>query len=225
MTRSRPNGGAGKTQRCLPIFFVVGICCGFFEFGAWQMGGIKGDNLAKIVNGIANCSIKPDLYETHRRKWEIFKPCDSIYTDYTPCQDQRNRTMMIPTEENMEYYERHCPSSSDKKLNCLVPAPLGYVTPFSWPKSRDYVPKTNVQYKNLTIQNWVQLEESVFKFTGGRGTTMFPQGVDAYIEQLASVIPIADGTVRTALDINCGVCMYVCMYVVGSVILLNSITG
>lgn len=35
---------------------------------------------------------------------------------------------------------------------------------------------------------------------------MFPQGADAYIDELASVIPIADGSVRTALDTGCGVC-------------------
>ena len=34
---------------------------------------------------------------------------------------------------------------------------------------------------------------------------MFPQGADAYIDELASVIPIADGSVRTALDTGCGV--------------------
>ncbi|GKG54856.1 probable methyltransferase PMT2, partial [Tanacetum coccineum] len=31
----------------------------------------------------------------------------------------------------------------------------------------------------------------------------FPEGADAYIDQLASVIPIDNGTVRTALDTGC----------------------
>lgn len=106
----------------------------------------------------------------------------------------------------MIYRERHCPSEDDK-LRCLIPAPRGYKTPFPWPKSRDYVHYANVPYKSLTVekavQNWVQYQGDVFKFPGGG--TMFPQGADAYIDELASVIPIADGSVRTALDTGCGV--------------------
>ena len=36
---------------------------------------------------------------------------------------------------------------------------------------------------------------------------MFPQGADKYIDELAKVIPISDGTIRTALDTGCGVCL------------------
>ncbi|KAG8084344.1 hypothetical protein GUJ93_ZPchr0010g7988 [Zizania palustris] len=108
--------------------------------------------------------------------------------------------------ENMIYRERHCPAESEK-LRCLIPAPKGYVTPFPWPKSRDYVPYANAPYKNLTVekavQNWVQFEGDVFRFPGGG--TMFPNGANAYIDELASVIPFADGTIRTALDTGCGV--------------------
>jgi SAM-dependent methyltransferase len=108
--------------------------------------------------------------------------------------------------ENMNYRERHCPPENEK-LHCLIPAPKGYVTPFPWPKSRDYVPYANAPYKSLTvekaIQNWIQYEGNVFRFPGGG--TQFPQGADAYIDQLASVIPIKNGTVRTALDTGCGV--------------------
>ncbi|GAB2226242.1 hypothetical protein Droror1_Dr00022043 [Drosera rotundifolia] len=34
---------------------------------------------------------------------------------------------------------------------------------------------------------------------------MVPEGADAYMDELASVIPIANGSVRTALDAGCGV--------------------
>ncbi|KDO82913.1 hypothetical protein CISIN_1g0105922mg [Citrus sinensis] len=108
--------------------------------------------------------------------------------------------------ESMNYRERHCPPE-EEKLHCLIPAPKGYVTPFPWPKSRDYVPYANAPYKSLTvekaIQNWIQYEGNVFRFPGGG--TQFPQGADKYIDQLASVIPIKNGTVRTALDTGCGV--------------------
>ncbi|KAL0327177.1 UNVERIFIED_CONTAM: putative methyltransferase PMT2 [Sesamum angustifolium] len=43
------------------------------------------------------------------------------------------------------------------------------------------------------IQNWIQYEGNVFRFPGGG--TQFPQGADNYIDQLASVIPIKNGTV------------------------------
>lgn len=53
------------------------------------------------------------------------------------------------------------------------------------------------------MQNWVQYEGDVFRFPGGG--KKFPQGADAYLEQLASVIPINDGTIRIVLDPRCGV--------------------
>ncbi|MED6156608.1 hypothetical protein PIB30_015920 [Stylosanthes scabra] len=34
---------------------------------------------------------------------------------------------------------------------------------------------------------------------------LFPQGADAYIDELVSVIPIADGSIRTALNTDCGI--------------------
>ena len=34
---------------------------------------------------------------------------------------------------------------------------------------------------------------------------MFPQGAYAYNDELASIIPIIDDSVRKALDIGCGV--------------------
>jgi len=145
-----------------------------------------------------------DNIELSESKAKIFEPCSAKYIDYTPCHDQK-RAMTFP-RDNMIYRERHCPPE-DEKLHCLIPPPRGYKNPFPWPKSRDYVPYANVPYKSLTvekaIQNWVQFEGDVFKFPGGG--TMFPQGADKYIDDLAQVIPISDGTVRTALDTGCGV--------------------
>lgn len=202
----------------MSIFIVVGLCCFFYILGAWQRSGFgKGDSIAlEITKGEADCGIRSGLsFETHHggvsgiidesdSKQKVFKPCNPRYTDYTPCQDQK-RAMTFP-RENMIYRERHCPPQ-EEKLKCLVPAPKGYVTPFPWPKSRDYVPYANAPYKSLTvekaIQNWIQYEGNVFRFPGGG--TQFPQGADAYIDQIASVIPIENGTVRTALDTGCGV--------------------
>ncbi|KAG6479553.1 probable methyltransferase PMT2 [Zingiber officinale] len=211
----RSNSGDGRTRSSVSIVFIVGLCCFFYVLGAWQRSGFgKGDSIALQITEQTKCASSANLnFETHHggsltdfdnNEAKSFEPCDDSYTDYTPCQDQR-RAMTFP-RESMIYRERHCPPDEDK-LYCLIPAPKGYVTPFPWPKSRDYVPFANVPYKSLTVekavQNWVQYEGSVFRFPGGG--TQFPQGADTYIDQLASVIPINNGTVRTALDTGCGV--------------------
>lgn len=204
----------GRTS--LTIVIIIGLCCFFYVFGAWQRSGFgKGDSIAVQITKQTDCTILPSLnFETHRgtevsddltsSKVETFEPCDGRYTDYTPCQDQ-GRAMTFP-RDNMIYRERHCPPQ-EKKLRCLIPAPKGYVTPYPWPKSREYVPYVNAPYKSLTVekavQNWVQYEGHVFRFPGGG--TQFPQGAKAYIDELATVISIANGTVRTALDTGCGV--------------------
>lgn len=205
-----------RTRRPVSIFVALGLCCCFYLLGTWQKSGFgKGDSIALEITKHTDCNVFTNLnFETHHndveiteppeQKIQVFEPCDVKYTDYTPCQEQ-DRAMMFP-RENMIYRERHCPPD-DEKLRCLVPAPKGYKTPFPWPKSRDYAHYANVPYKHLTVekavQNWVQFKGDVFKFPGGG--TMFPQGADAYIDELASVIPIADGSVRTALDTGCGV--------------------
>lgn len=215
---AKMNPAGRRTRSSLPIFIVVGLCCFFYILGAWQKSGFgKGDSIALEITKQTDCSIVSNLnFETHHggavrtidaseSKAEVFEPCSARYIDYTPCQDQR-RAMTFP-RENMIYRERHCPPE-EKKLHCLIPAPKGYATPFPWPKSRDYVHYANAPYKSLTvekaIQNWIQYEGNVFRFPGGG--TQFPQGADAYIDELASVIPIENGTVRTALDTGCGVC-------------------
>ncbi|KAL9167119.1 hypothetical protein ABFS82_05G076000 [Erythranthe guttata] len=211
------SGIKGRSR--LSLFVVIGLCCFFYLLGVWQRSGFgKGDNYAIEINKQqANCNeVSPSLdFESHHNyvapvhsseepKSKVFKPCDVKYTDYTPCQEQ-DRAMKFPRED-MVYRERHCPPQNEK-LQCLIPAPNGYTSPFAWPKSRDYVYYSNVPFKSLAVekavQNWVQFEGNVFKFPGGG--TMFPQGADAYIDELASVIPIADGSIRTALDTGCGV--------------------
>ncbi|XP_066392247.1 probable methyltransferase PMT2 isoform X1 [Miscanthus floridulus] len=206
-----------RTRNTLIVIVIFGLCSFFYILGAWQKSGSGGgDKTHKWVLEQIKCAQLPNLsFETHHSasnlpndtgssKIEPFKPCDEQYTDYTPCEEQK-RAMTFP-RDNMIYRERHCPPDKEK-LYCLIPAPKGYVAPFRWPKSRDFVPYANVPHKSLTvekaIQNWVHYEGDVFRFPGGG--TQFPQGADKYIDQLASVIPIAEGKVRTALDTGCGV--------------------
>lgn len=214
---TKGNSGDNRTRSSISIFIVAGLCCFFYLLGTWQRSGFgKGDSIALEITKKADCSILSNLnietrhgdeagtVDDSESESKVFEPCDDRFIDYTPCQDQM-RAMTFP-RENMNYRERHCPPEGDK-LHCLVPAPKGYVTPFPWPKSRDYVPYANAPYKSLTVekavQNWIQYEGSVFRFPGGG--TQFPHGADAYINELASVIPINNGVVRTALDTGCGV--------------------
>lgn len=215
---TKGNPGDNRNNKGPMSIFIVFALCGFFYIlGLWQRSGFgKGDSIAVEITKHTDCTVLSDLnYETHHdgdagtddnpnEQVKEFKPCDDRFIDYTPCHDQA-RAMTFP-RENMNYRERHC-APEEEKLHCLIAAPRGYATPFPWPKSRDYVPYANAPYKSLTVekavQNWIQYEGNVFRFPGGG--TQFPQGADAYINQLAAVIPLDNGMVRTALDTGCGV--------------------
>ncbi|CAN1333974.1 Probable methyltransferase PMT14 [Linum perenne] len=194
-SKHNPNNGF-RSRSPLSIFLILCLCCFSYLLGTWQRSGFgKGDTIARQIAQQTDCDVLKNLnFDSHHNieiaektkiKYKVYKPCDASFTDYTPCQEQDR--------------ERHCPPV-EEKLHCLVPAPKGYTAPFPWPKSRDYVYYANVPFKSLTVekanQNWVQYQGNVFKFPGG---------ADAYIDELASVIPIADGSVRTALDTGCGV--------------------
>ncbi|XP_023743351.1 probable methyltransferase PMT2 [Lactuca sativa] len=209
---TKGNTGDNRTRRSFSIFVLFGLCCFFYLLGAWQRSGFgKGDSIAHEITRRADCSVISNLnIETHhgvgvknpndlRSKSEVFKPCDDRFIDYTPCHDPMR---------TINYKERHCPPTAEKLL-CLIPAPKGYATPFPWPKSRDYIPFANAPHKSLIekdTQSWIRHEGKVFRFPGGG--PQFPHGVDSYIDQMASVIPLGNGLIRTALDIGCGVASF-----------------
>ncbi|CAO2144647.1 unnamed protein product [Urochloa humidicola] len=215
------NKGSSSSAPRSPLSLVIAmaLCCFFYLLGAWQRSGYgKGDAIAASINRQAACSSPSSTssltFETHHggaatnasspSPEKIFQPCAAALADHTPCHDQ-DRAMKFP-RKNMVYRERHCPSAGER-LRCLIPAPAGYVTPFPWPKSRDYVPFANAPYKSLTVekavQNWVQFEGALLRFPGGG--TQFPKGADEYIDRLATVVPFGSGHVRTVLDTGCGV--------------------
>jgi len=104
------------------------------------------------------------------------------------------------------YRERHCPEKHEI-LKCRIPAPHGYKNPFKWPASRDFAWYNNVPHKHLTVekagQNWIRFAGDRFRFPGGG--TMFPNGADAYIDDIGRLINLKDGSIRTAIDTGCGV--------------------
>ncbi|KAL5215872.1 hypothetical protein ABZP36_007273 [Zizania latifolia] len=138
--------------------------------------------------------------QAHRR----YEACPAKYSEYTPCEDVE-RSLRFP-RDRLIYRERHCPSEGER-LRCLVPAPKGYRNPFPWPASRDIAWFANVPHKELTVekavQNWIRVDGDRFRFPGGG--TMFPHGAGAYIDDIGKLIPLHDGSIRTALDTGCGV--------------------
>lgn len=131
-------------------------------------------------------------------------PCSPKFSEYTPCEDVE-RSLKFD-RKRLVYRERHCPEPNDV-LKCRIPAPYGYKVPFRWPESRGSVWYANVPHKELTIekknQNWVHFKGDRFRFPGGG--TMFPNGADAYIDDIAKLINLRDGSIRTAIDTGCGV--------------------
>lgn len=135
---------------------------------------------------------------------KIYPPCDVKYSEYTPCEDP-TRSLKY-NRDRLIYRERHCPEKSEF-LKCRIPAPYGYKNPFKWPMSRDLAWYANVPHKELTVekavQNWIRFEGDRFRFPGGG--TMFPNGADAYIDDIGKLINLKDGSIRTAIDTGCGV--------------------
>ncbi|MED6170090.1 hypothetical protein PIB30_027555 [Stylosanthes scabra] len=160
------------------VLIILGLCGFFYVLGLWQRSGFgKGDRIAIGVTKITECITLSDLiYDTPENyidggddiKGHNYMPCDASFIDHTPC------------HRRGEGQERHCPAPQEK-LQCLIPAPKGYATPYQWPESRDYVPRREAR---------------------------FPEGLDAYIDELSSVIPFHNGMIRTALDTECGVASF-----------------
>lgn len=134
----------------------------------------------------------------------VFDPCDVKCSEYTTCED-KDRSLRFERERLM-YRERHCPGR-EELLRCMIPAPAGYRAPFLWPASRELAWFANVPHRELTVemanQNWIRVEGERLRFPGGG--TMFPRGAAAYIDDIGHLIPLFDGSIRTAVDTGCGV--------------------
>lgn len=138
---------------------------------------------------------------------KTISPCDMSFSEYTPCQDPTRARKF--DRSMLKYRERHCPAK-EELLQCMIPAPPKYKTPFKWPQSRDYAWYDNIPHRELSIekavQNWIQVEGDRFRFPGGG--TMFPRGADAYIDDINELIPLTTGKIRTAIDTGCGVSQF-----------------
>lgn len=135
------------------------------------------------------------------------EPCPQELEDHMPCEDPK-RARYFSKERNL-YRERHCPSPSEKLL-CLIAPPKDYKTPVPWPESLHKIWYSNMPHSKIAErkghQGWMKEQGSYFVFPGGG--TMFTDGARQYIEKLETVLPLSDGSVRTALDIGSGVASF-----------------
>ncbi|KAE8699969.1 putative methyltransferase PMT27 [Hibiscus syriacus] len=129
--------------------------------------------------------------------------------DYIPCLDNLKALKKLKTTRHFEHRERHCPEEGP---TCLVPLPVGYKKPISWPKSRNKIWYHNVPHTKLAEfkghQNWVKVSGEFLTFPGGG--TQFIHGALHYIDFLQQAIPnIKWGKrSRVVLDVGCGVASF-----------------
>ncbi|KQK00747.1 probable methyltransferase PMT15 [Brachypodium distachyon] len=224
------HSSAARRSLFLPLAAVALLCSASYLLGAWHHGGFSSSPSPSGAVSIATAisctttTLTPSTLDfsahhasasttttsssapsTPQRRRQ-YPACPAKYSEYTPCEDVK-RSLRYP-RDRLVYRERHCPSPAGRdRLRCLVPAPHGYRNPFPWPASRDVAWFANVPHKELTVekavQNWIRVDGDKLRFPGGG--TMFPHGADAYIDDIAKLVPLRDGSVRTALDTGCGV--------------------
>ncbi|XP_058086720.1 probable methyltransferase PMT16 [Magnolia sinica] len=221
-----------KRRNLLTIALITALCSVSYIIGSWTHASVGPTTSSSVL--LPCPTLKPqnptttDLdFSTHHSADEAssapaqareYPACQISYSEYTPCEDT-HRSLRY-ARERLVYRERHCPMK-DELLKCLVPAPYGYKSPFPWPASREIAWFANVPHKELTVekavQNWIRVEGDRFRFPGGG--TMFPRGADAYIDDIESLVPLTDGSIRTAIDTGCGVASW------GAYLLSRNITA
>lgn len=217
-----------KRVNLLSIAVIGLLCSASYLFGIWQHGGGGTTSFAASSTILTTVSCNHDNSNNNNNNSNSvttldfavhhgaedsafaapqrrdFPACDAKYSEYTPCEDVA-RSLKF-TRDRLIYRERHCPAKGEE-LRCLIPAPAGYRNPFPWPASREVAWFANVPHKELTVekavQNWIHVEGDKFRFPGGG--TMFPNGADAYIDDIGRLINLRDGSIRTAIDTGCGV--------------------
>lgn len=223
--------GLGSSYKLFPFWkninhiyivtFITILCSTSYILEVWQRGKSGTTTSATIVptskdkytgpvSGSLDVSAhhaavdNPSMSSRSGLLARAYPACNANYSEYTPCEDPQRSSKLKGTR--LMNMERHCPAKTEL-LKCRVPAPYGYKSPFKWPVSRDYAWYNNVPHKELTVkkadQNWIRFEGDRFKFPGGG--TMFPNGADAYIDDIAKLINLEDGSIRTAIDTGCGV--------------------
>lgn len=218
---NKPHSSAAGYFRNTTWLLIPILCVLSYAFGVWQYSTSRTTTFpinTKAVTAATNCpnpkaTAAPLDFKSHHSQDDVsdttgsvktYEPCDMKYSEYTPCEDVE-RSLRF-NRDRLIYRERHCPEKNET-LKCRIPAPHGYKNPFRWPMSRNLAWYANVPHKELTVekavQNWIRFEGDRFRFPGGG--TMFPNGADAYIDDIGKLINLKDGSIRTAIDTGCGV--------------------
>ncbi|EFJ21402.1 hypothetical protein SELMODRAFT_151943 [Selaginella moellendorffii] len=198
-----------KQQRFVPLAFMVISLCAI----SFYLGGAFSSTKARVIQVTSGGPASKDPISIQLTKadcssafkQEPFPECNITFQDVTPCTNPLRWRKF--DKHRMAFRERHCPPTSER-FQCLVPPPDGYKVPIKWPKSRDECWYKNVPFEWINSekanQNWLHKSGEKFIFPGGG--TMFPNGVNEYLDQMEELIPgMKDGSVRTALDTGCGV--------------------
>ncbi|KAI3432091.1 Methyltransferase [Psidium guajava] len=200
--------GPTKSKFLHAWLFVFTLCFISYLLGTWRHPAVSTSAAAKpCVSQSLEFNPRRDRNDEAlptSGDVKTYPPCSVKYSEYTPCEDPKKSLRF--DRRRLIFRERHCPERNET-LKCRVPAPPGYRNPFRWPASRDMAWYANVPHKELTVekavQNWIQFEGDRFRFPGGG--TMFPNGADAYIDDIGKLIDLRNGSIRTAIDTGCGV--------------------
>ncbi|KAM0046887.1 putative S-adenosyl-L-methionine-dependent methyltransferase [Helianthus debilis subsp. tardiflorus] len=112
--------------------------------------------------------------------------CPIELNEHIPCHNPSYIKELSPNLDHSrrENLERHCPPL-ERRLFCLIPPPEDYKIPITWPTSRDYVWRSNVNHSRLSEvkggQNWVHEKGQLWWFPGGG--THFKHGASEYIQR------------------------------------------
>ncbi|XP_047323595.1 probable methyltransferase PMT15 [Impatiens glandulifera] len=209
-----PISFSKSSNKIYLVLFITLLCSLSYFIGLWQRNNAADNyNLPCLTN--QNHTHRNLDFSTHHSDEDddgsnidaavkVYPPCDAKFSEYTPCEDVQ-RSLKFD-RDRLIYRERHCPEKNEL-LKCRIPAPFGYKNPFKWPQSRDLAWYANVPHKELTVekavQNWIRYEGDRFRFPGGG--TMFPNGANAYIDDIDKLINLKNGSIRTAIDTGCGV--------------------
>jgi SAM-dependent methyltransferase len=208
-TRSNPNRKWQLLDFVSLIFFGIVILFFLLIFTPLGDSLAASGNQALIKSNLADPKQRGGLIALIEsgKYGKVVDVCVNGDVDYMPCEDP-TRNSVLSREMNF-YRERQCPGV-DERAVCLVPAPSGYRVPIQWPESLHKIWHENMPYNKIADrkghQGWMKRDGPYFIFPGGG--TMFPDGATQYIAKLKQYIPISGGTLRTALDMGCGVASF-----------------
>lgn len=223
---NKPIEGFSNKKSAIWVLGILALCSLFYILGLWHSSSMVNSDTARLAfRQVPACHLSSpstplslDFNVHHQEEEEpssnasssqteylpMFEFCDMKYSEYTPCEDPVRSKKFTYDMQFMR--ERHCPEKNER-LRCMIPPPQGYKTPFPWPESRDFAWYANVPHKQLTVtkaeQNWIRFRGDRFQFPGGG--TSFTKGAKEYIQSFNKLIPLGDGSIRTALDTGCGV--------------------